>query len=76
MSEGKLQMQQLSSDPDSICSIFSIGDHAMKPTTSSDVQSLTDTNEYQPGQYIACTYDNEWYIGVIMGHSVEQTMSM
>ena len=23
-------------------------------------------------QYIACTYDNEWYIGIIMGHSEEQ----
>ena len=73
MSEGKLQMRQLSSDPDSNCSIFSIGDHAMKPTTSSDVQSLTDP---KPWQYIACTYDNDWYIGIIMWHSEEQTMSM
>ena len=72
MSEGKLQMRRLSSDPDSLCSIVSIGDHAVKPSTSSDVQSLTDPNEYQPGQYIACTYDNEWYIGIIMGHSEEQ----
>ena len=65
-------MRRLSSDPDSLCSIVSIGDHAVKPSTSSDVQSLTDPNEYQPGQYIACTYDNEWYIGIIMGHSEEQ----
>ena len=72
MSEGKLQMRQLSSDPDSLCSIVSIGDHAAKPSTSSDVQTMTDPNEYQPGQYIACTYDNEWYIGIIMGHSEEQ----
>ena len=72
MSEGKLEMRRLSSDPDSLCSIVSIGDHAVKPSTSSDVQSLTDPNEYQPGQYIACTYDNEWYIGIIMGHSEEQ----
>ena len=44
----------------------------MKPSTSSDVQSLTDPKEYQPGQYIACTYDNEWYIGIIMVHYEEQ----
>ena len=64
----QMQMRQLSSEPDSICSIFSIGDHAMKPSTSSDGkwQSLTDPNEYQPGKYIACTYHNEWYIGIIM----------
>ena len=72
MSEEKLQMRRLPSDPDSLCSIVSIGDYAVKPCTSSYVQSLSDPNEYQPGQYIACTYDNEWYIGIIMGHSEEQ----
>ena len=44
----------------------------MKPSTSSDVQSLTDPNKYKIGQYIAWNYDNEWYIGIIMGHSEEQ----
>jgi len=32
-----------------------------------------DTNKYQPGKYIACMYDSDWYIGNISERSEEQS---
>jgi hypothetical protein len=65
-------MRRLSSD--NICSIVSIGDHAELQTdsTSVNIPAVTNTNDYQPGRYIACIYDNEWYIGTIVERSEEQ----
>lgn len=70
--EGKIEMRRLSNDIS--CSIVSIGDHPELhvDTDVIAVPTVPDPNEYQPGRYIACTYDNEWYIGTIIERSDEQ----
>ena len=33
------------------------------------MSTVSDNVAYQPGQYVACTYDNEWHIGHIIERS-------
>jgi len=33
---------------------------------------VEDFDKYQPGKYTACLYDNNWYIGNIVEHNIEE----
>ena len=34
---------------------------------------IHNVNDYQPGKYIACMYDQDWYIGMIVDRSDENS---
>ena len=41
----------------------------MNANVADDVDKAVDTDAYQPGQYVACIYDDEWHIGNIAQRS-------
>lgn len=66
--DGNIEMRRLSNDHH--CNIVPIADHAdERESISANIPPQTDPKEYQPGRYIACMYDNEWYIGTIVERS-------
>lgn len=65
-SEGSLEMRRLSADD--VCSTVLLGENQ---ESSFPNKSLPDSDDFQPGKYIACMYDQEWYIGNIVERSEE-----
>ena len=62
VSSSKLEMRRLSTDDG--CTIVTMGDTAVEATS-------TNYDKYQPGKYVACMYDQDWYIGYIEERSDE-----
>ena len=67
VSTKKLEMRRLSADE--IHSSVSLGDY--EQDSVSDTPSVPISYVYQPGKYIACMYDQQWYIGTIDERSDE-----
>lgn len=61
---GNIEMRRLSSDQH--CDVVIIN------SVHAGVNNQIVANECQPGCYIACTYDNEWYIGMVTERSDEE----
>ena len=66
LSKSKLAMKRLSLDDEGV--LVKLYDN----TTKSDLPHLQlIENDLYPGKYVACIYDQDWYIGVITKHSNE-----
>lgn len=65
LSRETMQMKRISSD--SICSIIHLNFPVLERHSSQIIVKNDDL--YQPGRYVACTYDNEWLIGNIVERS-------
>ena len=62
--EDCLDMKRISADSTHSLIRLHSGSHELRDTTI-----VTDNAAYQPGQYVACTYDNVWHIGHIIERS-------
>lgn len=61
-----LEMKRISAD--SMCSIIRLNISVVHEEISSQIVRDSD-DDYQPGRYVACTYDNEWLIGNVVERS-------
>lgn len=67
LSESTLEIKRLSTY--SVGTKVFLGDR--NSNSSSNMVHSPNSEEYQPGIYIACMYDEEWYIGIIVEKSEE-----
>ena len=67
VSEVELRMKRISADDDSTSITFSDQTVSLSNNQSHPPQP----DQLQPGKYIACIYDREWYVGNIVQHSQE-----
>ena len=73
-SSNKMEMRRVSGD-DMYTSVYIGSDIEQSTSQQSHDEPATlpvDVNLYQPGRYIACVYDNRWYIGNIMQRNDEK----
>ena len=61
ISEGSLEMRRLSADD--VCSTVLLGKNQ---ESSIPNKSLPDSDDFQPGKYNACMFDQEWYTGNVV----------
>lgn len=61
--DGTLQMKRVSSD--AIYSVVHLGLGVADKTAD----CVNNSDAYQPGQYVACVYDSNWYLGNIIERS-------
>ena len=66
LSKSKLLMKRLSLDDEGV--LVKLYDDTTKSVLT---QLLLIENDLYPGKYVACIYDQDWYIGVITEHSNE-----
>lgn len=65
MSQQKLKMKRISQD----AMFTEVSVHVGQPST--DSYHPNDSTNFQPGKYIACIYDEDWFIGNIVERSEE-----
>jgi hypothetical protein len=63
-----IEMRRISTD--NICSVIHLTDIPSGVELQSEVV-IDNEDAYQPGQYVACTYDNQWHIGNVVERSQE-----
>ncbi|KAJ8044991.1 hypothetical protein HOLleu_07904 [Holothuria leucospilota] len=61
-----MQMRRLSGDD--LWTTVSLGENS-----SHDAVSAQQSNQYQPGKYVACINDRDWYIGNIVERSEDNS---
>ena len=69
-SSNKLYIRRLSLDD--MYTIVTVGSDNESEATAVQMES-GDSEDYQPGKYVACMYDAEWYVGSIKDRSEEHS---
>ena len=65
----ELRMKRVSADKDFTTIRF--GPHPQQHAEADDESVSLQQNKFQPGKYVACIYDREWYVGTIAEYSEE-----
>ena len=59
---------------DDMYTIVTVGSDNESESEATAVQMESgDSEDYQPGKYVACMYDAEWYVGSIKDRSEEHS---
>ncbi|XP_076330752.1 uncharacterized protein LOC143236365 [Tachypleus tridentatus] len=70
-STNKMYMRRLSDDD--VYTVVTVGSSSESDATAAQIGSSDSNDNYQPGKYVACVYDYEWYVGNIKDRSDEHS---